>query len=163
VTTVSEGTLRVTGTLATPGDTVTVVSGATLSGSGTIQRTVSVASSGTLAPGQDTLTVKNVTMVSGATLAFTSAGATCGQLIIPAGGTVDVTDATLVISGDSTASSLTIVDNQSGNAVNGQFANAPDGGLVTVGSKSYRITYTGGTGNDVVLMPGAAGAIFFVR
>ena len=52
---------------------------------------------------------------------------------------------------------MTLVDNQSANAVSGTFAGLPEGGTRTQGGVIYRISYTGGTGNEVTLT--AIGAV----
>jgi autotransporter-associated beta strand protein len=48
--------------------------------------------------------------------------------------------------------SYTIIDNTGTGAVTGTFKNLPELALITVGAYNFRITYKGGTGNDVVLM-----------
>ncbi len=44
-----------------------------------------------------------------------------------------------------------IVDNRGTNPVDGTFAGLPEGGLIWDGIYGFTITYTGGTGNDIVL------------
>lgn len=44
-----------------------------------------------------------------------------------------------------------IVDNTSSSPINGTFKNLPQGGTISVGGKTMVISYTGGSGNDVVL------------
>lgn len=44
-----------------------------------------------------------------------------------------------------------IVDNRGTNSVLGTFSGLPEGATITANGTSFRITYTGGTGNDVVL------------
>ncbi|GAA3962400.1 cellulose binding domain-containing protein [Mucilaginibacter dorajii] len=46
----------------------------------------------------------------------------------------------------------TIIDNTGSGAIAGTFKNLPELALITVGAYNFRITYKGGTGNDVVLM-----------
>ncbi len=46
---------------------------------------------------------------------------------------------------------LTIIKNNAGNAINGTFANLPEGATVTASGKVFRISYVGGNGHDVVL------------
>jgi hypothetical protein len=48
-------------------------------------------------------------------------------------------------------SSFTIIDNDSTDPVNGIFNGLAEGATVTVGATNFRISYVGGTGNDVVL------------
>lgn len=47
--------------------------------------------------------------------------------------------------------SITLLDNDGNDAVTGHFANLAEGETLYVGGELFRITYTGGTGNDVVL------------
>ena len=44
-----------------------------------------------------------------------------------------------------------IIDNQSANPTNGTFAGLPEGATITAAGRTYRISYIGGTDNDVVL------------
>jgi autotransporter-associated beta strand protein len=46
-----------------------------------------------------------------------------------------------------------IIDNQSQSPINGTFAGLPEGAHVTRNGKTFVITYSGGDGNDVVLLP----------
>ncbi|TRX11278.1 LamG-like jellyroll fold domain-containing protein [Flavobacterium gawalongense] len=46
----------------------------------------------------------------------------------------------------------TIIDNTGTLAINGTFKDLPEMSLVTIGGNNFRITYIGGTGNDVVLL-----------
>jgi autotransporter-associated beta strand protein len=48
--------------------------------------------------------------------------------------------------------SYTIIDNTGSSAIAGTFKNLPELALITVGAYNFRITYKGGTGNDVVLL-----------
>jgi autotransporter-associated beta strand protein len=48
-------------------------------------------------------------------------------------------------------STFTIVNNGGADAVVGTFAGLPEGATFTVASTTFRISYVGGTGNDVVL------------
>ncbi len=98
-TQVEAGTLLVNGSLSTRSRTVTVYSGATLGGTGTISRAVSVQSGGILAPGNlnaaGTLTVSSLTLASGAVYKWTAAGSgdrvnVTGTLTLPATASVIV-------------------------------------------------------------------------
>ncbi len=46
----------------------------------------------------------------------------------------------------------TIIDNTGTSPINGIFKDLPEMSLVTIGGNNFRITYIGGTGNDVVLL-----------
>jgi hypothetical protein len=43
-----------------------------------------------------------------------------------------------------------LIDNDGTDPIAGTFTNAPEGGFVVAGGQIFRITYTGGTGNDIV-------------
>ncbi|MBA0884957.1 LamG-like jellyroll fold domain-containing protein, partial [Flavobacterium undicola] len=51
-----------------------------------------------------------------------------------------------------TGTNYTIIDNTGTLAINGTFKNLPEMSLVNIGGYDFRITYIGGTGNDVVLL-----------
>ncbi len=70
-------------------------------------------------------------------------------------GKIDVTGADLVISGPYTpldTDSFTIVVNDGTDPIIGTFNALPEGATVNVNGRNKRITYVGGTGNDVVLL-----------
>jgi mucin-19 len=86
----------------------------------------------------------------------TGAGATYTQLIVS--GNVNLTGVGLALSGSHTAAvgqSFTIVDNLGANPILGTFSGLAEGSIITnfLGNPLLRarITYSGGTGNDVVL------------
>ena len=68
---------------------------------------------------------------------------------------VSLANATLALVGTflgPTNQTFTIIDNTSGSAISGTFLNLPEGAMFAAANGvSYRITYVGGTGNDVVL------------
>jgi autotransporter-associated beta strand protein len=71
-------------------------------------------------------------------------------------GTVDVTAGTLTPSlfggfTPAVGQSYTIIDNDGADAITGTFAGIAEGGTITVAGVVYRVTYVGGSGNDVVL------------
>ncbi len=103
--------------------------------------------------------------VTAGTLAFTSGS----SLSIPVNGTtpdtlyrqlnvagsVDLTGLSLSISGSytpTTGESFIIVNNDGTDAVTGTFNGLPEGSIVSVNGVNKRLTYTGGTGNDVALL-----------
>ena len=91
---------------------------------------------------------------------------------IAPGGQVTLGNATLELTAAPDLTDIfaaTIIDNQSSTPVAGTFAGLPEGAPVNSNGKSFVITYTGGDGNDVVLLPaaydyylseGATGAFF---
>jgi len=77
-------------------------------------------------------------------------------------GSVTLTNPTLLVSLPSlipTASqTFVIINNDGTDAIAGTFAGLPEGATFTVGSSQFRISYVGGSGNDVVLTALAATA-----
>ncbi|MES2475312.1 MAG: autotransporter-associated beta strand repeat-containing protein [Verrucomicrobiota bacterium] len=137
-TTVSAGTLNVTGSLAA-GSAVTVAPGATLKGIGPVAGTVTAA--GIVAPGTSagTLTTGAATLTG--TLAIEIDGAIGDKLVST--GAVDVTGATLTVSllgGGFTQPSYIIAE---GTSIAGPFASVPTGYSVNI--------VTGGAGQQAIL------------
>jgi len=83
----------------------------------------------------------------------TTAGSGYSQLNVT--GTVGLGNANLQLSMSAvgaTNSQLTIINNDGADAVTGTFTNLPEGGTITVANGAkFKISYHGGTGNDVVL------------
>lgn len=48
-------------------------------------------------------------------------------------------------------SAYVLIDNDGTDAVSGQFSNLPEGSTINVDNRAFKLSYTGGTGNDVVL------------
>jgi autotransporter-associated beta strand protein len=160
-TTVSAGSLLINGSTAS-GSAVTVSSGGTLEGTGTVGGTVSV--SGTLYPGTSgigTLSIgNNCTFSSGSALTISANSATAGAYgcvsqtgtFAPSGyATFTLNLLYAAIVGDT----FLIVDNDGGDVVSGTFSGLAQGDTVTssYNGMAYKsvISYTGGTGNDIVL------------
>ena len=59
--------------------------------------------------------------------------------------------ASLINSFAPTVGSFTIINNDGVDAVSGTFAGLAEGATFAIGSQNYRISYVGGTGNDVTL------------
>jgi hypothetical protein len=82
----------------------------------------------------------------------TTAGTGYDQLNVT--GTVNLGGATLNVTTGFTpapGNTFTIVNNDGGDAVTGIFNSLPEGTVFYVGANAFRISYVGGTGNDVVL------------
>ncbi|MDB5294424.1 MAG: Extracellular serine protease precursor, partial [Phycisphaerales bacterium] len=157
-TTATAGTLLVNGSL-TGGATATT--GGTLGGSGTIAGPVSI-SSATVAPGNSPgrMTVGGLTLAGGAasTLAVEIGGAVAGTDYdqVASTGAVGLGGATLAVTllnafVPAAGQQFMIVDNQTAGAITGTFAGIAQGGQVLAGGVPFTVSYTGGTGNDVVL------------
>ena len=139
-TTVSQGRMEIAGELA-GGGAVEVKSGATLApgvgaGSLTVNSGFKVASGGIL-------------LVD---IAGSAAGSSHDE--IRANGSVDIDGATLsleVTDGGTVGESHTIVDKSGHEAVTGSFSGLAEGDTIAGGGRTFQISYSGGTGNDIVL------------
>ncbi len=131
----------------------------TLKGTGTIG-TLFMSDGGTLAPGASPgiLNSGNVSFSGGSQqeeLGGTAAG-TYDQLNVT--GTVDLGSTTnLTVSlyngyAPAVGDSYTIINNDGSDAIVGHFTGLPEGTTFKVGGRLFRITYTGGDGNDVALV-----------
>src|SRR5690606_26376774 len=155
-TNVSGGTLVVNDVLSGT-SLVTVASGATIMGSGSVTNLL-VNGGGTFSPGTSpgTFTVNgNLQMNSGSTLAVeingTAAGTQYNQIIV--NGAVDVSGTTLLATHNYTAGqgdSYTIIVNDAADAITGTFSGLAEGATTTASGNGTALTasYIGGTGND---------------
>lgn len=155
-TTISPGQLAVQGNQ--PNSVVNVLGG-TLRGSG-MTGPVNV-SSGKIAPGgfgpPPVLTVQGSLMLSSNSTFETAVLGTApnrefGRLDV--NGPVDLGGAALSVIPNlplPTGNAFIIVNNDGTDPVNGIFNSKPEGSTFTVGQLLFRISYSGGTGNDVVL------------
>lgn len=176
-TTLVSGLTAVNGVIDNSGGTVTVQTGATLGGDGTVNRDVVVQAGGSVAPGNSPgiLNTGNFTLGAG-TLTIEVDGL-AGAGVDPNGhdqlnvtGTVDLTGGTLELvdnfAGTAAAgTTLTILDNDNNpgaDAVTGVFATLVggtdfNGGTLAEGDafsfndQFWQISYVGGDGNDVSL------------
>jgi autotransporter-associated beta strand protein len=156
ITAVTAGSLIVNGTNL---QSTTQVQGGVLGGMGSIGPLT--ATSGGVSPG-DTgaglLTVNGpAALNAGVSLLIDILGAAPGtshdQLRVASG--ISLNNATLTLAGSFVGpanQTFVIVDNTSGGPIVGTFASLPEGTtFAATNGISYRITYIGGTGNDVVL------------
>ncbi|MBN8943751.1 MAG: autotransporter domain-containing protein [Rhizobiales bacterium] len=153
-TTVEAGTLAVNGTL---GGTLTVQSGATLAGTGTVGSlgsTVTIAAGGVHAPGNSVGTqIIAGNYVNHGTLVVEGTPAGTDKIVVA--GSVDISGATLnlVLSPTTPASwnllngPYTLIDKQSAGAVTGTFGTVTNNLLFL----NLSLNYAGGDGNDVTL------------
>ncbi|MBN1756701.1 MAG: DUF2341 domain-containing protein, partial [Chitinispirillaceae bacterium] len=161
-TTVSAGALTLNGTIAAS-SAVTVEGGATLGGTGTVGGSVSA--NGNVSPGMTgtgILTIGNNLTFTGSgscsgTLNGTAAGTSYDQIVM-SNGTLTLGSATLALTlgyAPSASDAYTIIDNAGSNAVSGTFNGMTEGDTIILfyGGTNYLfdVTYTGGTGNDVVI------------
>lgn len=152
-TTIDAGTLLVNG--SQPGSPVTLAGGI-LGGSGSVGAIV--ATSGTVSPGQSPgqLSSRDVTLTGSTAYTVevngTAAGTTYDQLNVT--GAVTLGGAALNLSLGFPAqpgNAFTIIANDGGEAVSGTFAGLPPGAVIAQNDVLVQISYTGGSGNDVVL------------
>ena len=138
---------------------VIIGNGGTLAGSGTVSGPLTIANGGFLSPGTagpgaiDTAMVTlNSTSAFNVDINGTTAGTGYDQ--VAASGQVALGGATLNVAlgsfTPSNGSSYTIISNSSGSG-SGIFAGHIGGSTFTVGSTTFMITYTGGSGHDVIL------------
>jgi autotransporter-associated beta strand protein len=155
-TAVNGGTLIVNRSLR---NAVTVNSGATFGGTGTVTAAINVNSGGAFAPGDGGIgiftTSAALTLGSGATyrVELNSASAQADRVVASA---VHLTGANLAVTdlgdaGLTAGATFTIIDNTGAAAITGTFAGKPEGAMFDVGANRFRISYVGGNGNDVVL------------
>ena len=141
---------------------LTVGINGTLAGTGTIQRTATI--NGTLAPGDGgpgILSVAGVSFVNGSTFAIEITSVSAFDQLNSSGsvslsGTINLA-LTLGFDPSDGLDSFVVLANDAADAIIGTGRLAIDGNPLEegetffVGSQEFRISYTGGTGNDVVL------------
>lgn len=166
---VDGGTLRVNGALPASPSLVRV--GGTLGGNGSLSRTVNV-EGGTLEPGSSAtapgaLTLGRHLRIDGGTLRIVAGPSAHGQVVLThPEARVLLSDATLAIdtlAGFAAGGELTIIDNQGASAIEGTFADLPEGTAFEADGKRFAITYTGGDGNDVVLAARQTATLLLLR
>ena len=151
------GTLTLSGVNTYTG-TTTVIAGA-LDGSGTLDGAVKVGSGATLAPGRNTTAILNtgaVTLASGSTFNVTLNGTVPGSGYdqLNTTGAVNLANATLNVNLTFTpliGSTFIIIQNDGSDPIVGTFKGLPEGQTLVVNGMTFKISYKGGTGNDVVL------------
>ena len=155
--TLASGTFLTTaaGSILSP---TVVANGATLGGNGTDSGTVNVQSGGTVSPGPTTavLNTGSVTFVAGANFNAEVNGNVVGtaydQLNVT--GTVNLGGATLNTSGtvpSVSGQTIVLINNDGSDPVVGTFAGLAEGDTVFINTHGFKISYVGGTGNDVTL------------
>ena len=135
------------------------VSGGSVSGAGSVGKVFGLA--GSILPGDTVgaLTTNNISLNSLMTLGIgivTVPSGTNDSLIV--NGSILLNNSVLSVSVTlpatqilSVGNSFTIIKNDGTDLINGTFLNQPQGSLYTVDNYTFRISYTGGTGNDVTL------------
>ncbi|MFN3409171.1 MAG: beta strand repeat-containing protein [Limisphaerales bacterium] len=154
-TTVSNGVLRVNGSLTN--SPIAVRGTSRLEGHGTVAA-ISLFDTATLSPGSSPgrLTSGPVTLADAGffrvELQGPSPGADYDQLRVR--GLVDLNTATLNASlgfSSSLSNQFVIIDNDGTDPIGGTFQGLPQNSLLSIGGEQFRISYSGGDGNDVVL------------
>jgi fibronectin-binding autotransporter adhesin len=167
-TTVNGGTLLVNGKITGAG-AVTVNSSGTLGGTGMVSGAVTVTSGGTFSPGDPAVSngIGRVTVSNDVTLATN--GIFAAQ--IAAGGLVDMLVSTRTISNQNATLSLSVLDVNALKAefftvmvasnIVGTFNGLPGGAGLSVGGRSFVISYPGNT--NVVLQSMSLGMLLMVQ
>jgi autotransporter-associated beta strand protein len=163
-TTVESGTLLINGSLRS----AVTVNGGTFGGSGSNSAAITVKGGAALAPGNPSIaqgvgvfrTTGALLLDAGAVYRLQLNGETSTSDCVVAanvslGGAV-LDPVEMVPNVPAPGTNFTIVDNIGANPVTGAFAGLPEGATFSVGANLYRISYTGGTGNDVVLTASVA-------
>jgi len=156
-TTVAGGTLLVNG--GADSSAVTVLSSATLGGTGGVGA-LNVNNLGNVSPGTSpgALRSRNTVLSPGSNFRVEINGGTAGagydQLNVD--GTINLNGALLFLSkspgfAPADGQQFVILDNDVADAVVGTFGGRPEGSLITIDGIGYRLSYAGGTGNDVTL------------
>lgn len=162
-TTVEEGRLLVTGSIAT--SATTVGEEGTLGGNGTLG-VVTVA--GTFAPGVDeetagTIATGSLTLLASATIEQEIGGRSANTFdAIAVTGTLELDGASLDLSAidgyvGAVGDAMVLIANDGADAVIGTFDGHAEGDLFEFAGQSFTISYVGGDGNDVVLAGAALG------
>ena len=136
-------------------------SGGTLAGTGTITGQVTnTNASGTVSPGAaaggaGTLNTGNLVFPNAATFKMDVNGTGAGQFDqLNVTGTVNLTNVTLSLQGGyvvAPGDTITLINNDGAEAITGTFVGLAEGAVVSVGGFVGRVSYIGGSGNDVVL------------
>ena len=153
-TTVSAGQLMVHGTF-TNGQ-IALSPSSTLSGTGAVGQIVGTAGLIMPGPGQGTLNSRTVSLTGSHGMLFeiggTNSGADADMLRVT--GTVTLSNTPLYLTwqtGGKAGNKYLIIDNDGTDPVVGNFSALPQGTAWTYNGIQYQISYTGGTGNDVVI------------
>jgi hypothetical protein len=162
---VIQGTLYVDAAFANGSADLTNGTVATFAGTGSIGGPLLSGNNKTIAPGHDgpgVFSSGSLTIPSGSTLKVDLNGLAAGTGYDQLNVTGSVTlGGTLIVSPGfvpSNGATFTIVNNDGSDAVSGTFAGLPQGGTIVGGGRLFTISYTGGTGNDVVLTAGGSAA-----
>jgi hypothetical protein len=158
-TNVTTGVVQISNTQSTN----YVVSGGTLKGTGSIG-TLTATGTGIIAPGNSPgkVTTTSLSLSSTNTLQIEIQGANSSpvagtdydQIVVSSPGAVNLGGAILTLSTTYTGNAgtvFTIIDNQGSSAISGTFNGLAEGAAVLVNGRAYKISYIGGTGNDVTL------------
>jgi autotransporter-associated beta strand protein len=155
----ADGRLLLNGTVGNGSSAIdlTTTGAGAIGGGGTINGATVIASGGSLFPGASfnsvgTLNVANTTLNSGSFFGVNLNGSGANDLL-NVSGTINLNGANLfAIEAPTATGSITIINNDGTDAIGGTFAGLPEGATFTGNNgKRFRISYVGGTGNDVTL------------
>ncbi len=159
--TVLGGDYNTNNVTTTVNDTALIANGSQLTGTGVINGVVSIENLSFIAPGTSPgcLATGDIELVNGSTATFEIDGSTvCTEYDqIQVNGSVTLNTPTLSLVGGyaaTTGDMIVLIDNDGADAVTGTFNGLAEGDAVTVGAFNGTISYTGGDGNDIVLIAG---------
>jgi hypothetical protein len=141
-------------------ENVNVNKAGTLAGTPTINGTLTTSAAGAIvSPGfsPGIINSGNLSLTSGSTLSIetaSNAGPGTGHDQVNVTGTVSLGGATLNLTNSFMpvgGTTFTIINNDGSDAVTGTLNGLPEGTVFTAGGSFFRISYVGGSGNDVVL------------
>ena len=155
----SDGEFRLNGGTFQANGGFSVSGAARIDGSGKVNQTFIVG--GTLTPGLNgpgkIIFQQGLNLGPSSTFAVDGTGVAPGsqhdQVVV--NGTVSLTNATLKINALPTVpigTTFVLIDNDGADPVLGTFGSLPENHVLSVGGQAFRIHYSGGTGNDVVLI-----------
>jgi len=137
--------------------TVTVDGTSSIMGDGATGN-VTVSNGGMLAPGHSPgcLTVSNLTLNGSYQAQLGGTTACSGYDQTSVSGTTTLTGGSLDVEmynsfAPATGQQFTIINNTSANPITGTFTSLPEGSTFTAGGATFKISYVGGDGNDVVI------------
>lgn len=155
--TISAGSVLVTGS-TDAASAVTVGGTGLLGGTGSVNGSVNVQSGGSLAPGLSPglLSTGNTSLNAGAAFVAEINGATAGSQYDQLGvtGSVALGNANLSLTGSYSpllGNTFVLINNDGSDAIAGTFNGLAQGASFNFNGAPMRISYVGGTGNDVVL------------
>jgi hypothetical protein len=151
--TLGAGAIAINNTVSAP----TIANGTILHGLGTLS--TATLTNATIAPGTGTqgagiatFHTGNVSLTGGAAR-FEIINGTFDRLAVIGTVTLNAPALTLLASGTQIpGTAFVVIDNDGVDPIVGTFSGQPEGSVITAGGRTFRVTYVGGSGNDVALV-----------